>query len=219
MGEDLLAHRAIGNAAGRRRVERGASRLPAVFLDKDGTVLQDVPYNADPGRMQFAPGARMGLARLARLRMPLIIISNQPGVGLGKIAPEDLLVVRDRLSSMFLSAGATLAGFYYCPHHPQATVIRYACVCPCRKPAPGLLQFAAACHDVDLSRSWFVGDILDDVEAGRRAGCRTILLDNGHETEWRANAWRTPDHIVPDLNAASRWISFQCPRPESGGEA
>ncbi|KAB0618998.1 D-glycero-alpha-D-manno-heptose-1,7-bisphosphate 7-phosphatase [Castellaniella defragrans] len=194
-------------------------RGPAVFLDKDGTVLQDVPYNADPGRMRFEPGARAGLARLARLGMPLIVISNQPGIGLGKIAPQDLVAVRNRLSDMFREAGAALAGFYYCPHHPRATVARYACLCACRKPAPGLLRLAAACHDVDLRQSWFVGDILDDVEAGRRAGCRTILLDNGHETEWLAGAWRIPERIEPDLDAASRWISVQCPRTGSGGTA
>lgn len=208
---------AVGGGAARGAV-RDAVRRPAVFLDKDGTVLRDVPYNVDPDLMQFAPGARAGLSRLARLGMPLIIISNQPGIGLGKIAPEDLLPVRNRLASMFRSAGAALAGFYYCPHHPRATVARYACTCTCRKPAPGLLHLAAACHDVDLLRSWFVGDILDDVEAGRRAGCRTILLDNGSETEWLPGAWRIPERIEPDLDAASRWISLQCPRTGSGGE-
>ena len=191
---------------------------PAIFLDKDGTVLRDVPYNVDPGRMRFAPGAREGLSRLGRLGLPLIIISNQPGIGLGKAKPRDLVAVRKRLESMFQSVGAALAGFYYCPHHPQALIPRYARACACRKPAPGLLRAAAARHGLDLASSWFVGDILDDVEAGKRAGCRTILLDNGHETEWLHNAWRTPERIEPDLDMASRWISAQC-RPAAGGQA
>lgn len=178
----------------------------AIFLDKDGTVLQDVPYNVDPDYMHFAPGALAGLTRLGELGLPLIIISNQPGVGLGKISMTDLLIVRQRLESMFHSAGATLAGFYYCPHHPQAIAPQYACACSCRKPAPGLLRVAARQHGIDLERSWFIGDILDDVEAGRRAGCRTILLDNGNETEWLSNPWRTPDRIEPNLDEASRWI-------------
>jgi len=192
---------------------------PAVFLDKDGTVLEDEPYNVDPDRMRFAPGARAGLCRLGRLGLPLIIISNQPGIGLGKASPRDLLLVRRRLESMFLSVHAVLAGFYYCPHHPQAVLARYACACDCRKPAPGLLRAAAKRHCIDLARSWFVGDILDDVEAGRRAGCRTILLDNGHETEWLRGAWRTPERIEPDLDGASRWIGAQCPPADIGGAA
>jgi histidinol-phosphate phosphatase family protein len=194
-------------------------RQPAVFLDKDGTVLCNVPYNVDPGKMQFAPGASAGLARLGQLGMPLIIISNQPGIGLGLFGPEDLVVMHRHLAAMFREVGATLAGFYYCPHHPQAAVARYAGVCACRKPAPGLLRLAAACHDVDLRRSWFIGDILDDVEAGRRAGCRTILLDNGNETEWRTGGWRTPERIEPDLDCASRWVCAQCPRVRWGGHA
>ncbi len=198
------------------QTSRPGSR-PAVFLDKDGTVLDDVPYNVDPARMCFAPGARAGLARLGSLGLPLIIISNQPGIGLGKASHADLARVREQLDAMFRKAHATMAGFHYCPHHPQAVVSGYARACACRKPAPGLLYAAAARHRIDLSRSWFIGDILDDVEAGQRAGCRTILLDNSHETEWRLGGWRTPQHIAADLDAASRWIQRQYRR--TGSEA
>ncbi|HLR12928.1 MAG TPA: HAD family hydrolase [Burkholderiaceae bacterium] len=179
---------------------------PAIFLDKDGTVLWDVPYNVEPRRMRFAPGAAQGLSRLARLGLPLIIISNQPGIGLGRVRDEDMAVVRQHLGTMFASVGAQLNDFYYCPHHPQAALPRYAHVCDCRKPAPGMLRRAATRHGIDLERSWFVGDILDDVEAGRRAGCNTVLLDNGHETEWYLNAVRTPERVAPDLDTASQWL-------------
>jgi D,D-heptose 1,7-bisphosphate phosphatase len=188
---------------------------PAVFLDKDGTILLDLPYNANPDLMCFAPGAVAGLSRLGTLGLPLIIISNQAGIGLGRLTQADLLIARRRLESMFSGAGARLDGFYYCPHHPLAVRRRYRKVCACRKPAPGLLRAAARRLEIDLGRSWFVGDILDDVEAGRRAGCRTILLDNGNETEWRINAWRVPDRIESNLDDASRWISAHHP---SGGE-
>ncbi|WP_442596708.1 D-glycero-alpha-D-manno-heptose-1,7-bisphosphate 7-phosphatase [Parapusillimonas sp. JC17] len=185
---------------------------PAVFLDKDGTVLQDVPYNVDPARMAFAPGARQGVARLATLGLPLIIITNQPGIARGMFGLEALQAVRQRLASMFEEEGAALAGFYYCPHLPQAFLPAHAVPCVCRKPAPGLLLAAAKEHGIDLGRSWFVGDILDDIEAGRRAGCRTVLIDNGNETEWKAGEWRVPHHRVPDLAAASRIVadSFEC---------
>jgi histidinol-phosphate phosphatase family protein len=182
----------------------------AVFLDKDGTLLVDVPYNVDPAQMCFMPGAAAGLRRLAGHGLPLIVISNQPGVALGRFAPEALGGVGRRLSRMFSVAGAHLAGFYHCPHHPDGEVKRYALACTCRKPMPGLLQRAARDHGLDLSHSWFVGDILDDIEAGSRAGCRTILLDNGHETEWASTPatalLRAPGHRCADLQEAAELI-------------
>ncbi len=189
---------------------------PAIFLDKDGTVLRDVPYNVARDRMHFAPGAQQGLTRIGSLGVPLIIISNQPAIGLGMAREEDLLGVWHELVSMFESAGAVLDDFYYCPHHPQAHAAYYAIDCGCRKPAPGLLKRAAGCHGIDLNRSWFIGDILDDVEAGRRAGCNTILLNNGNETEWRLNAIRTPDRIESDLDAAGKWLSQRNWHAEQG---
>lgn len=183
--------------------------IPAIFLDKDGTVLADVPYNVDPRRMHFAPGAYTGLSRLSTLGLPIIVVSNQPGVALGKFSIGDLVPMRRHLEKMFMLAGAKLDGFYYCPHHPRGVHPAYTILCECRKPSPGLLTVAAQRRGIDLASSWFVGDILDDVEAGRRAGCRTILLDNGNETEWHKSEWRTPDKIVPDLDGASRWICGQ----------
>lgn len=178
----------------------------AVFLDKDGTLLQDVPYNVDPAAMRFAPGARRALRAFGTLAVPLIVVSNQPGVALGRFAADDLRAVRVRLAHMFRSCGARLEAFYYCPHHPDGKDARYRRTCACRKPAPGLLRRAGARHRLDLRRCWMIGDILDDVEAGRRAGCRTILIDNGNETAWRRGAARIPHHAVTDLEAAARIV-------------
>jgi histidinol phosphatase-like enzyme len=108
----------------------------------------------------------------------------------------------DRLARL----GVSLAGFYYCPHDPGGSVARYRGLCNCRKPAPGLLERAARELDVDLGESWMVGDILDDVEAGRRAGCRTILIDAGNETEWRMAPKRLPHHVAKDLDEAAELI-------------
>jgi len=180
--------------------------VPAIFLDKDGTVLQDVPYNVDPAQMMFAPGAREGIERLARLRLPLIVVTNQPGIALRKFDFKALAGMKQRLRQMFQEAGAALDGIYVCPHHPDGSLAAYARSCACRKPAPGLLLAAARQHHIDLPRSWFIGDILDDVEAGRRAGCRTVLIDNGNETEWIMNARRRPDHCVADLAEAGRFL-------------
>src|SRR5439155_10333247 len=103
--------------------------------------------------------------------------------------------------------GIPLTGFYYCPHYPTGVVEAYAIACSCRKPEAGLLFQAARKHGLDLARCWFIGDILNDVEAGRRAGCRTILLDNGHETEWVLTPARTPHERAAYLAEAARIIT------------
>lgn len=176
------------------------STVGAVFLDKDGTLIEDLPWNVDPQRIRLAPRGAAALGVLARLAMPIVVISNQPGVALGRFAAAALAPVRARLAALCGQHGARLHDVLFCPHAPGAG-------CACRKPAPGLLLAAAGRHGLCLPRSWMVGDILDDIEAGRRAGCRTILLDNGHETEWRCGPRRRPDLVVPDLLAAALAIA------------
>lgn len=179
---------------------------PAVFLDKDGTLLDDVPYNVDPRKMRLAPGAFDALVTFARMNVPIVVISNQSGVALGKFAESALCHVERKLHQLAGEAGAKIAGVYWCPHHPQGTVTRYALTCDCRKPAPGMIQRAAREHGLDLERSWFVGDILDDIEAGHRAGCRAVLIDNGNETVWQRGPLREPDAIAKDMFDAARII-------------
>jgi D-glycero-D-manno-heptose 1,7-bisphosphate phosphatase len=186
--------------------ERAGRGRPAVFVDKDGTLIDDVPYNVDPRRIRLASGAEAGVAALFEAGYLVVVISNQSGVARGLFAEADLAEVRGRLSELLGRFGVPLAGFYYCPHHPDGTVPLYAVSCTCRKPAPGLVQRAAWELRIDPAKSWFVGDILDDVEAGRRAGCRTILIDNGNETEWRLTADRQPHHVATNLLEAARTI-------------
>ena len=177
-----------------------------IFLDKDGTVLVDVPYNVDPAKMRLAPGGHAALQALGAHGARLIIASNQPGVALGMHPLSALDAVQARLAQMFADAGATLLACYFCPHHPRGTVQAFASHCDCRKPAPGLLLRAAAEHGIDMADAWFIGDILNDVEAGRRAGCRTVLIDNGNETEWDMTPLRTPHAVAPDLAVAAQII-------------
>ncbi len=177
-----------------------------VFIDKDGTLLDDVPYNVDPARMRLARGTERAIARMAKAGLRLAVVSNQPGVALGAFAEPALLGVELRLRELLEPLGAELAGFYYCPHHPEGTVPEYSVPCDCRKPAPGLIERAARGLRVSAKGAWLVGDILDDIEAGYRAGCRTILLDNGNETEWVLAPERRPDYIVRDLDEAADFI-------------
>jgi D-glycero-D-manno-heptose 1,7-bisphosphate phosphatase len=175
----------------------------AVFLDKDGTLLDDVPHNVDRSLMRFAPGAPDALALLSAHGFALFVVSNQSGVALGRFPYAALAAMEAHLHDMFAACGVTLAGAYWCPHHPEGVVARYAVLCDCRKPAPGVVMRAAREHGLDLPQSWFVGDILDDIEAGAGAGCRTILVDNGHEIEWFDAPLRRPTVRVPDVYRAA----------------
>lgn len=178
----------------------------AVFLDKDGTLIKNIPYNVDLDQIQFTVGAIDGLQLLNAAGYDLIVISNQSGVARGYFPESAILSVEQCLRKHLAIAEIPLAGFYYCPHHPAGIVEPYAISCDCRKPKPGLLYRAAQQQSIDLAQSWFIGDILDDVEAGRAANCRTILLDNGNETEWQLSPNRLPHHLVTNLHEAAHII-------------
>lgn len=180
--------------------------MKAVFLDKDGTLIEDVPYNVNPDLMELTSGAIEGLRSLHTSGYKLIIISNQSGVARGYFPEESLVEVAARSRQMLAEIGVPLADFYYCPHHPEGTIPSYTINCSCRKPEPGLIFRAAKEHNIDLANSWFIGDILNDVEAGRRAGCKTVLINNGNETEWILSPLRLPHYIATDLTDAARII-------------
>jgi D-glycero-D-manno-heptose 1,7-bisphosphate phosphatase len=178
----------------------------AVLLDKDGTVLIDVPYNVDPARMELAPQVAPALRWLQDGGFLLIVVSNQSGVARGLYDEDQVITAGRHLTTMLAREGIDLAGYYYCPHLEGGSVRRYAIACECRKPRPELLFRAAREHGIDLGGSWMVGDILDDVEAGNRAGCRTILLDVDNETQWAPGPYRSPDHVVSHLAQAASII-------------
>jgi histidinol-phosphate phosphatase family protein len=181
--------------------------MRAIFLDKDGTLVENVPYNVNPALLELTWHAGPGLQMLKQLGYALIVVSNQPGVAKGLFTETALQGVEQRLGGLLAQYGVTLDGFYYCPHSPDGMVERYTMSCTCRKPMPGMLHRAAREHGIDLDQSWMVGDILHDVEAGRRAGCRTVLIDNGNETEWEMSALRMPDFRAADLYEAAVLIA------------
>ena len=178
----------------------------AVFLDKDGTLVENVPYNVDPDRIRLVNGSLEGLHAICQAGYQVIVITNQSGVARGLFTEEALGPVQERLQLLLKAGSIPLAGFYYCPHHPDGLVRRYATRCFCRKPNPGLLFRAAREHKINLAASWMIGDILNDVEAGRRAGCRTILIDNGHETEWDMSPIRKPHFTAKSFLEATELI-------------
>lgn len=177
-----------------------------VFMDKDGTLVENVPYNADPAQVRLAPNARRAVMRLVREGYSIVIVSNQSGIAKGMFPETAMGAIRERIRELFAPMGADLAGFYYCPHHPEGSVAELAVDCDCRKPGAGLILRAAEELGIDPAESWMVGDTLDDVEAGNRAGCRTILVDNGNETEWHVDGKRWPSVVVNDLDRAAAVI-------------
>lgn len=172
----------------------------AIFLDKDGTLIPDIPYNVIPEKITLHEGAIEGLQKLRDAGFVVVVISNQSGVARGFFEEKALEGVAERLRELLAAADIKLLDFYYCPHHPEGTNSKYTHPCNCRKPQPGMLQKAAVEHGIDLLQSWMIGDILHDVEAGNRAGCRTVLIDNGGETEWLSGPFRTPTFTAANLD-------------------
>lgn len=192
-------------------------RSPAVFLDKDGTLVENVPYNVDPARLRFTPHAFDGLRRLQAAGFKLVVVTNQPGIAFHFFDRAALTRLQRAMEARLAAEGIELAGFYACPHAPAAPRMAG---CLCRKPAPGLLHQAAQALHLDLARSWMVGDILDDIEAGQRAGCRSVLLDVGNETVWRMSPLRTPHARCQDLlQAAEHILAASCAAPSASALA
>jgi D,D-heptose 1,7-bisphosphate phosphatase len=181
-------------------------KLKAVFLDKDGTIIPDVPYNVDVSKISLSESVVEGLQLLQSGAYLLVVVSNQSGVAYGYFNTQEVENVRSALAEKCAGLGIYLDGFYYCPHHPEGTVGPYTKECDCRKPQPGLLLKASSDMNIDLSSSWMIGDILNDVEAGNRAGCQTILINNGNETEWQTGAMRKPKYKAKDFADAARYI-------------
>jgi D-glycero-D-manno-heptose 1,7-bisphosphate phosphatase len=147
------------------------ARTGAVFLDRDGTVIVDREYLADPESVELLPGAAAAVARLNRAGRPVILVTNQSGIGRGYFSQADFRAVQDRFEALLAEAGAHLDAVYLCPHAPDAEP-----ACDCRKPAPGLFLRAAAEHRLDLGTAFYVGDRVRDVAFGAQSGGTGILL-------------------------------------------
>ena len=185
-------------------------RFPAVFLDRDGVINEEMGFLNHIDRFRFIPGAIEGIRKLKEAGFLCVVITNQPGVALG-VFPENLVrQIHDRMTSRLDEVGIRLDGIYYCPHHEAAVLPAYRRQCPNRKPAPGMIKIAAEELSIDLSRSYVVGDRGVEIEAAGRAGLKSILVETGYgKGEWlyRSHAWtHHPARVVKNLKEAATWI-------------
>jgi D-glycero-D-manno-heptose 1,7-bisphosphate phosphatase len=170
-----------------------------VFLDRDGTLNEEVGYLCRPEDVVLIPGAREAVARLNARGIPVLVVTNQAGIGRGKYGWDDFQAVMDRIKALLVLGGAHLDGVYAAAHHPKGLGDYAHPDHPDRKPNPGMLLRAAQEHGIDLSRSWMIGDKALDLEAGRNAGCRVALVRTGYGSQVDASR---ADLVAEDLAAA-----------------
>ncbi|RJQ52008.1 MAG: HAD family hydrolase [Actinobacteria bacterium] len=155
----------------------------AVFLDRDGVIVEDVGYLASPDRLRVLPGVPGALSLLKKAGLLRVVVTNQSGIARGYFTEDDLVSVHAELLRALAASGAGLDAIYYCPHLENGSRREYAAVCEGRKPGRAMLDRAASDLDIDLAESFLVGDTLTDIEAGKAAGCRTILVGQAAAAE------------------------------------
>lgn len=173
----------------------------AVFLDRDGTINEEVNYLCDTNNLKILPGVAEAIRMLNKNKYKVIIVTNQSAVARGLLTIEKLNKIHEKLLNLLSSKGAVIDAIYYCPHHPSEN-------CECRKPKIGLILRASREHNIDLDKSYMIGDKLADIEAGKKAGCVTILVKTGYGKEEinKINFEVQPDFIAEDLYEAVKII-------------
>ena len=186
---------------------------PAVFLDRDGTINEQMGYINHTCRFQLLPGAAEAIKKLNDANIPVVVVSNQSGLARGYF-PEALLVaVHEKMNKLLAEAGAHVDGIYYCPHHPEAKEERFRASCNCRKPKPGLVLQASEEMGLDPKRSYVVGDRWSDIKTAANCGATSILVRTGYgrgdEQYIGPHQEIQPDFKADDLLEAVDWILSQ----------
>ena len=179
----------------------------AVFLDRDGTIIEEVGYLDRPERVEFFPWTIDAVRVLNRAGLAVVLVSNQSGVARGFFTETIVDEVHQRMATMLAEGGARIDRYYYCPHHPDGKVPEFTRRCDCRKPGRGLVDRAARELGIEPARSFVVGDRWLDVALGRAIGAQTVLVRTGYGAgEERQPGDITADAVVDNLIAASSWI-------------
>lgn len=169
----------------------------AVFLDRDGTLIEDTGYIRDPAHVRLLGGAAAALARLNTAGIPVIVVTNQSGIARGLLGWDDYRAVQARMEELLAAEGARIGASYVCPHHPSITG-----PCDCRKPGPRLYRDAGEAHGIALGRAVWIGDRMSDVEPARTFGGRGVLVLTGEGAGHRDDAVAAGFDTAPDFGAA-----------------
>ena len=209
------------SGGGHRSKPAGSARgVSAVFLDRDGTLAEEVGYINHPDRLQLYPWSAEAVGKLNRAERPVIVVTNQSGVARGYFTEELVHEVHQKIAFELASKNSKVDAIYYCPHHPTGKLSAYRTNCRCRKPLTGMVEEAARRFHIDLASSYVVGDSYRDMQLGFNAGARTILVMTGYgrgEYEYQRHRWpRMPDRIAENLLEAVQIILGEEARPKAG---
>jgi D-glycero-D-manno-heptose 1,7-bisphosphate phosphatase len=174
----------------------------AIFLDRDDTLIEDPGFINHPDQVKLLDGVDKSLIELRAMGYKLVVVSNQSGVARGIVSEEALGEIHDRLKQLLAEKGAPLDRIYYCPYHPDGIIEKYRKESDRRKPNPGMLLAAADEMDIDLSQSWMIGNSSRDVEAGLKAGCKTILINHPWHSEQHKLGEPNPDYRAVNIKEA-----------------
>jgi len=181
----------------------------AVFLDRDGVLIEEPHLLADVAQIRLFDYSPLAIEALRRAGFYVIVVTNQTVIARGLATEEDMSRLHDAIQQLLHTAnGSQIDAFYVCPHHPNATLANYRIDCACRKPKPGMLLQAAHDYNIDLHKSYMIGDRITDIIAGARAGCKTILVETGAhlekpiETTEPIDPRIRPDFVCQDLSQA-----------------
>jgi D-glycero-D-manno-heptose 1,7-bisphosphate phosphatase len=175
----------------------------AIFLDRDGTIITEQDFLSDPEKIELYPDAVSALRTALEKGYRLFVVSNQSGIARGLMTEDDVQAVNNRLIEILKAANIELDGIYYCPHHPDITG-----PCDCRKPGRGMVDQALKAHDIDLARSWVIGDTKGDMELAFNIGAGSVLVTTGYGAGQRElfTDGRQPDHVASGIKEAVDWI-------------
>jgi D-glycero-D-manno-heptose 1,7-bisphosphate phosphatase len=181
---------------------------PAVFLDRDGTMIEDVGYLDSLDRVDYYPWTVDAIRMLNRAGLAVVVVTNQSGIARGFLDEAFVQETHRLIDARLAAGGARVDAYYYCPHHPAGRVAEFARACDCRKPGRGMIDRAARDHGLDPARSFVVGDTWLDVGLARAVGARGILVRTGAGAAWeaRASSGLAADAVVDNLAAATAWI-------------
>lgn len=183
-------------------------KKPAVFLDRDGTIVEDLDFLTDLADLRLLPTVASAIQKWNKAKVPVIVITNQSGVARGFLSEKTLREIHSRLAQMLAEKGARIDAFYYCPHHPTVGPPEYRKDCECRKPKAGMYRQAAAEHNIDLTKSYSIGDSLRDGQAAKAAGVTPFLVRTGptRNLEEALEKSELFQGVFEDLNQAAEQI-------------